>query len=69
MSSPPLRPADGADATALAPHLLAAAPDPPPALPYVLVRVDDGPLRRWVLGTDPHEAPVHETDAPPNPAA
>lgn len=43
-------------------HPLASAFDTTQATGYILVRIGDGPLRRWVPPGDPCDAPLHEID-------
>jgi hypothetical protein len=63
MRSDALWPDDDMLPTEKAPHPLASAFDRPPVASYILIRIGDGPLRRWVPPGDPGEAPPHEPDA------
>lgn len=60
MSSPALWPAVEDRSLDSAPHPLASAFDPPSPTGYILIRIGDGPIRRWIPPGDPGDAPLHE---------
>jgi hypothetical protein len=65
MIPPAIWPADDNMPTGTASHPLASAFNLPPATHHILVRIGDGPLRRWSPPGDPYAAPLVGATRPP----